>query len=260
MAEHMPVSLGFKSGSTSVHTRRTMMLDDLALALERVPQGGTPADYFGVILNDNVLGKATRSTREASAKILTSLYGFDPTFVVFRILRRYWEVDAASRPMIAFLAASARDSMLREMTPFVLGIGIGETVTPTVITAKLVSIYPGRFQDSTAHATSRRLASSWTQAGFLTGKSNKKRSTPQVTPVVTSYAMLLGYLCGLRGGFLLDSIWTRSLDRRSFELHDLALEASKQGWMNYKAAGAVVEITFPGLLTPIEEKVANEQN
>ena len=227
----MPVSLGFKSGSASVHSKRTMMLDDLVLALERVPQGGTPADYFAVILNDNVLGKATRSTREASAKILTSLYGFDPTFAVFRILRRYWDVDAASRPMIAFLAASARDSILREMTPLVLGIGIGETVTPAVITSKLVSIYPGRLQDSTAYATSQRLASSWTQAGFLSGKSNKRRSTPQVTPVVTSYAMLLGYLCSLRGRFLLDSIWTRSLDRRSSELHELALEASKQGWM-----------------------------
>ena len=223
MAEHMPVSLGFKSGSASVHSKRTMMLDDLVLALERVPQGGTPADYFAVILNDNVLGKATRSTREASAKILTSLYGFDPTFAVFRILRRYWDVDAASRPMIAFLAASARDSILREMTPLVLGIGIGETVTPAVITSKLVSIYPGRLQDSTAYATSQRLASSWTQAGFLSGKSNKRRSTPQVTPVVTSYAMLLGYLCSLRGRFLLDSIWTRSLDRRSSELHELAL-------------------------------------
>ena len=32
---------------------------------------------------------------------------------------------------------------------------------------------------------------------------------------------------------------------------DLASEASKQGWLTYKAAGAVVEITFPGLLTPI---------
>ena len=260
MAEHMPESLGFKAGNMSVHTKRTMMLNDLALALERVPKGGTPADYFGAILEDNVLGKPTRSTRESSAKILTSLYGFDPTFAVFRILRRYWDADTASRPMIAFLAASTRDSLLRDMTPFVLGIGIGETVTPTVITSKLVSIYPGRFQESTAYATAQRLASSWTQAGFLTGKTNKKRSRPQVTPVAASYAVVLGYLCGLRGRFLIDSIWTRSLDRSSSELHDLALEASKQGWMNYKAAGAVVEITFPGLLTPTEERVANEQN
>ncbi len=83
MSEQMPVSLGFKSGNTSVHTKRTMMLNDLALALERVPFGGCPADYFDLILNENILGKPTRSTREASAKILTSLYGFDPGFAVF---------------------------------------------------------------------------------------------------------------------------------------------------------------------------------
>ena len=65
MAEHMPESLGFKAGNMSVHTKRTMMLNDLALALERVPKGGTPADYFGAILEDNVLGKPTRSTRES---------------------------------------------------------------------------------------------------------------------------------------------------------------------------------------------------
>ena len=162
MAEHMPVSLGFKSGSTSVHTKRTMMLDDLALALERVPQGGTPADYFGVILNDNVLGKATRSTREASAKILTALYGFDPTFVVFRILRRYWEVDAASRPMIAFLAASARDSMLREMTPFVLGIGIGKRLRQPLLPR---SWFPFILGDSKTQRRTR-LPGDWHQVGL----------------------------------------------------------------------------------------------
>ena len=42
-------------------------------------------------------------------------------------------------------------------------------------------------------------------------------------------------------------------------LTDLVIEASRQGWLNYKAAGSVVEITFPGLLTPQEEKAAYEQ-
>ena len=260
MAEIMPESLGFKEGNKSVHTKRTMMLNDLALAFESVPQSGTPLDYVGAILEDNVLGKPTRSTRQASAKTLASLYGFDPSYPVFRLLRRYWEVDAASRPMIAFLAASARDSLLREMTPFVLGSLLGETVSPEVIKSKLVAIYPGRYQESTALATAQRLASSWTQVGYLTGKTNKKRSRPLVTPVAAAYSMVLGYLCGLRGRLLLDSLWTRFLDRSPSELHELALEASKQGWMNYKAAGAVVEITFPGLLTPIEERAANEQN
>ena len=79
-----------------------------------------------------------------------------------------------------------------------------------------------------------------------------------MTPVVVTFALLLGYLCGLRGKMLLDSIWTRMLDRTPAEVADLATEASRQGWLNYKAAGSVVEITFPGLLTPQEEKASHE--
>ena len=71
------------------------------------------------------------------------------------------------------------------------------------------------------------------------------RTRPRVTPVVLTYAVTLGHLCGLRGKMLLHSTWTELLDRKPAELQDLAFEASSQGWLNYKAAGGVVEITLP---------------
>ncbi len=86
----------------------------------------------------------------------------------------------------------------------------------------------------------------------------QRRGRPVVTPAAVTFALLLGYLCGLRGKMLLDTAWTRMLDRTPPEIADLAAEASRQGWMNYKAAGSVVEITFPGLLTPHEEKASHE--
>ena len=49
----------------------------------------------------------------------------------------------------------------------------------------------------------------------------------------------------LRGKMLLHSTWTDLLDRTPAELQDLAFQASSQGWINYKAAGGVVEITLP---------------
>jgi hypothetical protein len=79
-----------------------------------------------------------------------------------------------------------------------------------------------------------------------------------VTPVVTSFALVLSYLTGLRGKLLLESLWTRLLDRTPAEVKELATEASKQGWLRLKAAGSVVEITFPGLLKPAEERLAHE--
>jgi predicted nucleic acid-binding protein len=78
--------------------------------------------------------------------------------------------------------------------------------------------------------TAQRLASSWSQAGYLKGRARKIRTRPYVTPVVAAFAVLLGYLCGVRGSLLLDCTWTRLLDCSLSELTDLVTETSKQGW------------------------------
>ena len=114
------------------------------------------------------------------------------------------------------------------------------TVLPTAIVELLTRQFPGRFQGSTLLATSQRLASTWAQAGLLRGKVLKRRSRARVTPATVAFALVLGYLCGLRGQLLLDCLWTRLLDRSPGEVVDLAVEASRQGWLNYKAAGTVV--------------------
>ena len=101
------------------------------------------------------------------------------------------------------------------------------------------------FQATTKHSTAQNLASSWTQAGYLQGKVRKMRTRPRSTPVVLTFALTLGHLCGLRGKMLLQSLWVQLLDRKPAELNDLASEASSQGWINYKTAGGVVEITLP---------------
>jgi hypothetical protein len=259
-ARQFPESLGFRDGITSVHTSRTMMLGELSLLLAKVSANGKVDSYLSAIVDENALGKPTQTTRQRTAKRLEELYSLDPNCTLFRLLRHFWPADEAGRPMLAFLAAAARDPLLRETSPFVQGIEVGEPVTPDEIAAHLNEKYPKRFQASTALATAQRLASSWMQAGYLTGKLKKRRAKPTVTTVVAAFAALLGYLCGFRGKMLLDSTWTRLLDLPPANLTDLVIEASRQGWLNYKAAGSVVEITFPGLLTLQEEKVANEPN
>ena len=127
-----------------------------------------------------------------------------------------------------------------------------------MIAQSLGERYPSRFKPTTLHSTAQNLASSWAQAGYLTGKVTKRRGQPVVSPQVVTYALILGYLNGLRGKLLLGSIWSRLLDRTSTEVMELAAEASRQGWLRLKAAGAVVEVTFPGLLTPDEERLAHE--
>ena len=162
--------------------------------------------------------------------------------------------------MLAYLAASARDALLRECSDIVLAVPRGQRLDAFAISQSLSERHPARFRATTLHSTAQNLASSWTQAGYLTGKVNKRRSQPTVTPQVATYSLVLGYLCGLRGKLLLESLWALLLDRTPAELMDLAMEASKQGWLRLKAAGSVVEITFPGLLKPAEERLAHGPN
>lgn len=256
----MPRAQGFRDGTVSVHTSRTMMLSELALLLDKVPASAPSDAYITRIVEDNALGKPTQTTRKRTAQRLVELYALDPTCPLFRLLRHFWPTDSSAKPMLALLAAAARDPVLRDMTPVVVAIPLGTLLTADQVAKKLGEKYPKRFGASTALATAQRLASSWGQAGYLTGKFKKMRSRPVVTPVVATFALLLGYLYGLRGKMLLDTTWTRLLGKTPAEVADLAVEASGQGWMTYKAAGTVVEITFPGLLKPQEEKVAHDQN
>lgn len=256
----LPDLLGFREGASSVHTSRTMMLAELSLVLDHVGKNAKADDYLAAVVDHNVLGKPTQTTRKRSAQRLVELYSLDQTRVVFRLLCHFWTADTSARPMLALLAATARDPLLRESTPFVVAIPMNAAVDTAQVASYLTEKYPARFKPTTLRSTAQNLASSWTQAGFLTGKVNKKRTRPVVTPVVVTYALLLGYLCGTRGKMLLDTVWTRMLDRTPAEIADLATAASKQGWMNLKAAGSVVEITFPGLLTAQEEKASYEPN
>jgi len=237
-----------------------MMLAELSLLLDHVGNNAKTDEYLAAVVEQNVLGKPTQTTRKRSAQRLVELYTLDQTRPVFRLLRHFWTADALAQPMLTCLAASARDPLLRDATPFVVGIPVNAAVNATQVANFLKGKYPARFKPTTLHSTAQNLASSWTQAGYLTGKVNKKRDRPVVTPVVVTFGLLLGYLCGMRGKMLLDTVWTRMLDRTPIEIANLATDASKQGWMNYKAAGSVVEITFPGLLTPQEEKASNESD
>jgi len=255
-----PHALGFRTGTTSVHTSRTMMLKELTLVLANTSPDASAIAYYVAIIEDNSLGKRTRTTRQRTAKRLAELYALNPSCTIFRLLRHFWPTDPASQPMLAFLAATTRDPLLRDTMPFILSIPVDRVVLPHLIVAYLHERFPGRFQASTTLATAQRLASTWGQAGYLRGKVKKQRVKPYVTPIVTAFALVLGYLCGLRSRRLLDCLWLSCLDRSVSEVMDLISEASKQGWLTFKAAGAVVEITFPGLLTPSEEQAAYESD
>src|SRR5437868_2651921 len=66
--------LGFRGALGSVHASRTVMLKELSLLLDGVSPDAPASRYRGAIVEDNILGKATRSTRLKTTEHLTALY------------------------------------------------------------------------------------------------------------------------------------------------------------------------------------------
>ena len=83
--EHMEAldKAGCKLTSGGAHISRTMMLSELGAVLTNVPQGSGPHDYHKAILQKNVLGKTTDSTRQKSLRHLRELYSLDEATPIF---------------------------------------------------------------------------------------------------------------------------------------------------------------------------------
>jgi hypothetical protein len=61
--------------------------------------------------------------------------------------------------------------------------------------------------------------------------------------------MYLAHLTGVSGKRLFDTVWTSILDRSPAELETLAGRASRQGWIDYRTSGGMVDVTFRHLET-----------
>ena len=111
---------GFRFGARGSHSSRTIMLVELGELLTALPEDATHAAYSEAVVADNALGKTTVASRRHSHQHLRELYGCDPRLPIFRILRRLWLLDKPGRPLLALLAALARDPVLRATVPAVL--------------------------------------------------------------------------------------------------------------------------------------------
>jgi len=121
-----------------------MMLAELSLVLEHVAKNAKVDDYLASVVDHNVLGKPTQTTRKRSAQRIVELYTLDHNRAVFRLLRHFWTSDLLARPMLAFLAAVARDPLLRESTPFVVAIPLNAAVDAAQVASHLKEKYPTR--------------------------------------------------------------------------------------------------------------------
>lgn len=245
---------GFRCVRGGAHAARTMMLEDLQLLMAHVNvEDAKREDYIRAIQEDNCLGKRSGKTRKLSTRHLRSLYSLDPATTLFRVLRYLWKRDPQGQPLFALMSAFARDNLLRMSAPFILQIPQGTTVLREDLEAFIDKCEPGRFSRATLKSVAQNLNSTWTKAGHVRGRVKKIRSQAQPTAGSVSYALLLGYLKGIRGPALFETEYAKLLDCRPDRAIEFAQDASRKGWIVLKRVGQVIEVLFPNLLT-VEEK------
>jgi hypothetical protein len=240
-------SLGFRVADSGPHTSKTLMLQELEALLAAVPLDAPAKTYRAAIVEENVLGKRTLSTRKETASRLTALHGLDPTKPLFRVLRRLWDVEPAACPQLALLNGLVRDPLLMATRELVMGMAAGQLLQRSEMVAAVQGFTHDRLSAKVLDAVARNTASSWTQSGHLKGKVKKLRQPLQPQPVALALAMWLGYASGKRGKALLSSPWASVLDSTSSGLLELAEQAKRLGLLKLSHGAGVVSIDPSGL-------------
>lgn len=243
--------LGFRLGEKGTHSSRTLMLSELEAVLAAAPGKADRSSYVSAIIDGNCLAKATASTRRISVQRLTELYALDPFVPVFRVLRGLWGIDSKTRPLLALLAALARDPLLRASAIPVLSQAPGVEIQRAPIREALRELVGERMNDETLDKVVRNVSSSWTQTGHLAGRTFKHRHRVDASPTAIAFALWLGNAAGFRGEELLATGWIAVLDCTATSARSMALEAKRIGLIDLRTSGDIVEFGLdrldPGL-------------
>jgi len=252
--------LGFKFGDRGMHTSRTIMLDELSVLLRIGKQDANRNEYRALIVEENCLTKRTIATRKLTDQRLSELYALDAKVLLFRIMRKLWDSDENGHPLLAILLALARDPLLRFTSTPMLRLHQGNEFSRQAFTDILNKCTGSRFNEATIDKIVRNTASSWTQSGHLEGRTFKIRRTVCPTPAVVTFALLMGYILGARGDVLFETLWAKVLDVSKDELIQIATDAKRFGYLDIKASGGIVDVSFQRLLTDEERRLIHGAN
>lgn len=243
-------SAGFRFGHVGTHSSRTMMLDELEALLSATPVDAKPDQHANAVIEENCLGKQTVANRRHSLQHLRELYGLDSNLPLFRILVRLWHSDSAGRPLLALLAALARDPLLRASSQATVTLPEGAEFQRSAARASIAKAVGDRLGDSTIEKVVRNTASSWAQAGHLQGRTFKIRRRVKPTPATVAFALYLADAAGFHGHESLTSNWFKVLDCSTSTAMELALEAKRIGLIDLRSSGDVFELNLARLDPP----------
>lgn len=229
----------------TVHTSRTIMFAELA----KVMNYGIENDNYFDSLQQNVISKATQSGITKTSRYLKSLYDLDVSLPQFLAFKHFWSIASEQdKPLLTIIYAIGNDYQLKNSISVINNTEVGKKVTIESIESHFENLYPQKYSANTKRSMAQNIASSWKQAGFITGKVKNIRTQPEINYSVVTFAVLLAYLNGLRGDFILKSEWVKALSLDERTVRSMAIEAGKRDLLQYQFAGNVTSITFKNLL------------
>jgi hypothetical protein len=248
-------NLPFKSNGESivnikktVHTARTIMYTELSKVMDHAIQDDSYLDSLEL----NIANKKTKYNLTFTSLLMVKLYGFDTKNLPFIFFKYFWQITPKEdKPILALQYAIGRDFLLAESIGVVASTSFGEKVTIEKFEENIELHLPNRYSEKTKRSTAQNLASSWKQAGFITGKIKNIRTQPVVNFNVVAFAFLMAYLNGDRGDFIITSKWAKALGIGDGQLRSLAVEAAKRDLLQYQFAGSVTAISFNHLFNKL---------
>lgn len=209
-------------------------------------------DRYMDSLSDNIINKRTKTNLRRTSQNLLKLYGFNINIPSFKIFKYFWSLaETRDKPVLALLYALGNDYLLSESIQIVLSTPFGEKVSTEKLEENIESVHPQKFSLKTRRSIAQNIASSWKQAGYITGKVKNIRTQNNPDYLVITLALLLSYINGDRGEFILKSKWVKALGIGEDKIRELAYEAAKRNLLQYQFAGAVTTISFSNLLTQL---------
>lgn len=231
----------------TIHTSRTIMFKELS---DLISQGVFNETQ---IHEQNVVYKATRSNLKKTIGFLSKLYDFKEQNTHWKVFIYLWnKADDNERRIITLLYALNKDDLLLLSAPFVLKANIGNTYNSKSFHKLFEDNFKNKYTIESIKASSRRLLSSWTQAGYFKGKYKKVRIPINPGFIAVTFALFLGYVEGQRGEELLKTEWIKVFELTEIEIRELMSEASIRELILYNYAGGVTVIRFDKLLNAIK--------
>ena len=238
-----PIEYGFCE-SIGSHTSRTIMLQEMESLFQNISPDAPFIIIKDAVIHDNILNKKSISGRNKTLSFLKRMYGLDDSIPLYRVFRYLFKQYEKEHPILLLLYALARDKSLRIAADYVLSLDCGAQANKDDLIHILSQYLEGSFTEKTLKSMAENLLSSWTQSGHLVGKVKKIRTKSTSGPASLTFALYLGTLIGLGGIMLVKSPFMSVLDLNETERDELLHSASVMGFISYKSAGGMIEITM----------------